>query len=350
MRSPGRHGDRRVRETASAARRPDRRGDVRRAVAGLALCAVALAAPTTRADDPTPDAIARRAAAAHFAEGERAFGAGDFPHAADAFEAAYRAAPHPDALWNAARALHRAGDRARAANLYARYLRTAPPEAPDRNSATSAVRELGLRLGRIDVFAPGATDVRVDDQPLDGPSHYVHPGTHVVRARLGDRTVQHAASVEAGGVVSVALVDEPAAPAPAIAVAPQAKPAPAPTVATAPPIHPAPARPAMVMTVVAGGLTAISAGVLLWSGIDTLDARSAYDALPSGTRTQEVLDAGRAKQDRTNVLVGVTAALGAITTAGAVWLFATEPAPRVGAAPRVRIGLCGAGGAVAGSF
>ena len=54
------------------------------------------------------------AAKAAFQEGSRAYGAGDYRHAAESFEAAYKLNPHPSALWNAARARQRAGDIAKA--------------------------------------------------------------------------------------------------------------------------------------------------------------------------------------------------------------------------------------------
>src|SRR5579862_584019 len=84
---------------------------------------------------PTSQTSARAQAAEQFREGSRAFDGGDFAQAADAFEQAYRLAPHVDSLWNAARARQRAEDLARAATLYAKYLRDAPPDARDRDLA-----------------------------------------------------------------------------------------------------------------------------------------------------------------------------------------------------------------------
>src|SRR5580692_1306830 len=69
---------------------------------------------------PTNETSARAQAAERFKEGSKAFDLGDFAHAADAFELAYRLAPHVDALWNAARARQRADELPRAATLYAR--------------------------------------------------------------------------------------------------------------------------------------------------------------------------------------------------------------------------------------
>ena len=44
-----------------------------------------------------------RSAARFFAEGQKAFSAGDYPRAGEQFEAAYKERPHHAPLWNAAR-------------------------------------------------------------------------------------------------------------------------------------------------------------------------------------------------------------------------------------------------------
>ena len=270
-----------------------------------------------RAEGPRISAEERDAATRVFEEGERAYRAGDFSRAAEHFEEAHRKAPHPAPLWNAARSWEKAGEIARAANGYARYLREAPGDAPDRDEAGKALAGLGARLGRIEVFAPEAEDVRIDDQPLEGTSVYVHPGSHVLEGRVRGIAVRRTEVLEAGSVRSVALVAENAAPAPKETP----KEAPRPRVMgprVAPKAAPQTSRPWLVPALVAGGAaTAVSAGLLAWSGLDTLAARRDFDAAPS----QDKLDAGRDKQLRTNALVGVSLGLGAITGAlGSVWL------------------------------
>ena len=85
---------------------------------------------------------------------------------------------------------------------------------------------------------------------------------------------------------------------------------------------------------VGAGATAVAAGALLWSGLDTLSARDAYVAAP----TEAGYNDGTGRELRTNALVGVTAALGVATVVGAV--FFTEwsgrrapPAVSFGAGP-----------------
>jgi hypothetical protein len=277
--------------------------------AALVTPAAAQPARKSTADEkggPTVNDEARKAAQRAFAAGQRAFKQRDFKHAAESFEAAYKSAPHPDALWNAARSWFRAGEKPRAANLYAQYLEEAPPNAPDRNSAIDALRELSPQLARLEIHATDVEDIQVDNQPLTRPSLYVTPGTHLIQGRHGDQVVKKSQEVAPGAIVSIALAPpnrpEPANP-------PPSRPSPSP----APP-PPSPALPrshglSPLVLPLGGGLTAGAAGVLIWSGLDTLHQKKVFDA----NKTQDNLDAGRTKQLRTNVMIGVTAGLGALT-------------------------------------
>jgi hypothetical protein len=292
----------------------------------VATAAALAVAPAARAQGvATAGADDRRQAAKDFADGDRAFKDGDYRQAAESYERAYARVPHHSALWNAARSWHRAGELARAANLYARYLREAPAGARDRNSAQRAMNELSGRLARIEVHATDVADVQVDGQPLAGPSVFVTPGAHVVSGHAADgRAVRQSQSVEAGDVVSVALV-----------------PPPAPGVPAPPPPAPAPERRASrgwsPIVVYFGGAVALAlAGITVWSGIDTLQQKDAFDKAP----TQNNLDVGRQKETRTNVLIAASAGVAALTAVTAFvlvdWHASTEkretgPAVQVGA-------------------
>jgi tetratricopeptide (TPR) repeat protein len=297
--------------------------------AALALTALHVAAPAIAQEPPT-QAVSpenKKAAAKSFAEGQKAFKKGDYRHAAESFDKAYELAPHHAPLWNSARAWHRADERARAANLYAKYLREAPPNARDRNSATEALSELKGQLARLEIHAPDLEDVRVDGEAVEGLSVYVTPGEHVIEARKGDRTVRQRQTVAAGAVVSTALVVPPDQPPP-------------------PPPPPPPKETGWSpwVVVAGGGLTAVGLGLTIWSGADTLSQKDTFDA----ARTQENLDAGRSKQTRTNVLLGVTIGVAALTGAAAIFFvdFGGEPAPDAAEAPssrrppeKVKVGL-----------
>lgn len=269
-------------------------------------------APAARADAATPSAADREAARSAFAQGQHAFKVGDYRRAAESFEQAYGLSPHPDVLWNAARAWHKARELARAANLYAKFLRDAPANARDRNSATADLREISARLARIDVVAPDFQDLRVDGQPLEAGSVYVNPGEHVVEGKAAGHSVRQTPSVAPGDIVSVALVppsEPPAAPPP---------PAPS-TLPASPGMGVGAANPAdmdqgaashgwsPLVVVVGVAATVVAGGVTAWSAIDTQNARGSFDG------SQQQLDDGLGKERRTNVLIAATAGLGALT-------------------------------------
>jgi hypothetical protein len=70
------------------------------------------------------------------------------------------------------------------------------------------------------------------------------------------------------------------------------------------------------VVVVGGILTGVGVLLTVASGIDTLSQRSAFDK----DRSQENLDSGKAKQLRTNILLGTTVTIAALTGACAIWL------------------------------
>jgi hypothetical protein len=313
---------------------------------GLA-CALAVAGERdARADEGPAPSDARRAAAGAFADGEKAFAAGDYSRAAQAFDEAHRLAPHPAALWNAARSYHRLGELARAANHYARYLRLAPADARDRDAATKELAVLAARLGRIDVFAPGAERVMIDGQAADDRTVYVNPGSHVLTAVVDGRDASRSVELRAGESRSVAFEragGEPAATAPPVpARSPPARAAESP---------PAPSRGLSPAFVIAGaGATAVALGFTIASGVDTMNALSTFEA----DKSTENLESGRGKELRTNVLIGVTAGLAAITAATAIWLVdwrSRKPAtPGRSSEPAVRLAVGPGAVAAIGSF
>src|SRR5581483_854936 len=94
-------------------------------------------------------------------------------------------------------------------------------------------------------------------------------------------------------------------------------------IATAPPLIEAPpSRGTHVLSpwifIAEATITAGLIGVTIASGLDTNSAASAYVHDPE-TDVQSTYDAGLAKEHRTNVLIGVTAGVGAITAATAIW-------------------------------
>jgi hypothetical protein len=281
----------------------------KRAVAlGTTLCvgvAIASWSPLAAAQD-APSTDDRNEAGKDFADGDRAFKAGDYRAAAQAYEAAYKLMPHHAALWNAARSWHRAGDLPRAANLYAQYLQEAPASARDRNNALKALKELSPKLAHLEIHATDVQGVKVDGAAIRGTDVYVTPGAHVVEGQTRDgRAVRQSQNADGGQTVSVALVapDVPAVPAPA-----QAAP---------PPEEPRSSKKWSPIVVYFGGaVTLVLAGVTVWSGVDTLQRKDTFDKAP----TQANLDVGMQTQTRTNVLIAATAGVGVLTAAAAVFL------------------------------
>ncbi|MDB4996470.1 MAG: hypothetical protein JWM74_3902 [Myxococcaceae bacterium] len=312
-------------------------------VAGLVLtCTVASAQPGAPARPAqTPDDA--KNAAREFAEGQRAFAAGDFQRAGEEFEAAYRDKPHHAPLWNAAKSWDSAGESARAAGLYARYLREAPADAPDRDAATAALRAISTRVVKLEIHpAEGVTNVTVDGKPLEGETIYVTPGDHTIDGKKGDKHAHKDQSGKAGDVLSV-LLD--ASDTPVVAPPPPDR---------TPDVAPKNDRLddgrhglSPIFVLVGGALTVAAAGITVWSGVDTLSQKDTFDI----ERSQANLDDGRAKQTRTNVLIGVTAGLAVVTGVTAIfftdWGKKAEAPPTTGS---LRAGV-GAGTLVlSGSF
>lgn len=294
----------------------------------LFFCSTCLfSAPAARAEDGTATQASRKEEATRlFSAGEEAFREGDFLRAGEAFEEAYRIAPHPAPLWNAARSFERAGDDLRAANGYARYLREAPADAPDRGAALAAIVLLSNKLGVVEIYAKDASDVRLDDKPVEGDRVYVLPGTHVLEGVVDGKRVRQTEAIEAGQSRSMALL-------PAEKKAANATP-PRPIVAPNAAHETTQARWLFPTLLATSAATTVSLGLLLWSGLDTLDARREFDADP----TAEKLEDGKDKQLRTNVFVGASIGLGAATSGlFSYWLMrrAGDNKPKLGIAPIV---------------
>jgi hypothetical protein len=273
-------------------------------LAALAVLVAIVLVPGTSFAAP---ADADRTAARHFADGQKAFTAGDYAHAGDEFEAAYRDKPHHAPLWNAARSWQRAGEDVRAANLYARYLREAPPDAPDRDQATTALRGLTGRMGRIEPHASGVDKLRLDGKPIEAPVVYVAPGEHVAEADDHGKVVRKVVTVRAGEQTSITLAPVRETPPAEPLVGPprdarDARDDGGALVGSRKPLPP-------VVVVIGVVLTAVAGGVTVASGLDTISKRNAFPSEP----TQARLDAAFASQTRTNVLIGTTVGLGVVT-------------------------------------
>ncbi len=256
-----------------------------------------------------------------------------FRAAAELYESSFKHVPDPRTLVNAAGAWQKNGDLAKAANAYARYLKEAPEKAAQREKAKKELEAISAKVGQLAIKAEGASLVSVDGEPLELPALpivYVSPGAHELEARFGEKKVTQSASAPAGALTSVVLAPPPAEAAKAPAAVVVAPPAARPVAEAQTPAKPLPPLAVYIgagATVIAGGLTLISA-------LDTSSQKTTFDAEP----TQDNLDSGKSKQQRTNILLVVTGGFAVLTGAMAIFLVdwkgkSTEPSVKVGAGP-----------------
>jgi hypothetical protein len=282
--------------------------------------AVVAPAPPAMAGPPAVDAQAKAKAAKAFRAAEAAFKRGEFRAAAEGFDAAHAAAPHPFALWNAALAWDKAGERLRAAERCEAFLERADPGDKNRPDAERLLSTLVAALARLELSAPDGTELSVDGAPAAPGRRLVHPGDHVVGARFGGEVVTRTVHV-AAGVTERVVLTAPAAAAPASAPPPASSATPAAAPRPDKPLHPA-------WFFVGLGATAALGAVTIWSGVDTNAAADEFHAHP----TQAGLDDGRGRQTRTNALVVATGVSAIATAALGVFAVRWSSSPRVGVA------------------
>lgn len=276
----------------------------------VALTALVVAAPArTRAQDGDP-IPSRRAAAEAYDRGSAFYLNGEYGRAARWFETAYRLAPSAPALIQAIRAQLRAGHRIHATNLALRLLGRHGDEPEARQLAEDVLREHGGDFFRLDVDCDDCT-LEVDGRVWSHTAAMLSPATeHQVVVTRGDARREVRVRGERGErrvIPAPGALDDPASRASAASEDGAEVPREAPPSDTGMPLEP-------WLFGVGVGLTVASAGVLIWSGLDTLDGVEAFEESP----TLDEFEAGETKERRTNWLIGVTAGLGAVTVLLAV--------------------------------
>ncbi|NOY94693.1 MAG: hypothetical protein GXP55_26240 [Deltaproteobacteria bacterium] len=256
------------------------------------------------------------AAAAAFQQAQQAQLRGDYARAAQLFELAFSAAESQAALRSAIRNHVAAEDPARAATLSLRALTRYPGEIETRQLAQQTLDAHQGELGHLRVTCSAACVLLLDgsvEESMAAARHelFLAPGQHRLSADFAGRRVDERVVVaRAGEDASADFEAPPAEPAPV---------EPAPVASdpgmTAPP--PPPARglsPAFFWT--GAALTLVLGGVAVWSLVDTLDARDAYEAAP----TQRSYNRGRRKERRLYAFTGMFGALGVGTLLlGVLW-------------------------------
>ena len=280
-------------------------------VVGIGVCGAATEGSAQRSEVSPDDA---QAAAEAYDRGSSAYLSRNYGQAAQYFEMADRLAPSATALQQAMRAHERAGNTLRAANLALRLRERYPDEA---QAVRAAERTLGGAEGqfyRVGVRCEECS-ILLDGAVLDHPVFFVEPGTeHTVVGHFDTGDVEETVSGAAGERRELVLE----------APAPSATPIDAPAEPASGTSDPSPDQPPgadgggglpPVLAIVAGVLTLGAAGAATWSGLDALAGVDDYEADP----TMEALEAGQARERRTNILIGVTAGLAAVTIALAVF-------------------------------
>ncbi len=179
-----------------------------------------------------------KAARQRFEEGVQFYDKKQYESARAAFMQAYALRKHPAILLNLGQSCLKSGHHAEAAKFFQQYLREASNITPaQRSDADQGLAEARTKLGRLEVSAPTAAEISVDgavagNAPLSDPVD-VEPGTHTVKARMTDGTVDtRSVSASAGEKVKVTFTT--AAPPPPV-VAPVPTPAPTQEPAPTPP-------------------------------------------------------------------------------------------------------------------
>jgi hypothetical protein len=268
------------------------------AVAAASLAHLVLATPASADEGREIEAASQL-----FEQGAEQQRRGDYKGAAQSFAHADELVPDPNALEAALRASMMADDAVLGMTLAERASR-GPAPARLARVIEIARAKFAKRAGRLTVRC-ATCNVTVDDQPTEANApRWLAPGDHEVVVEAAGRSDRRTVRVDAGSSTDIVALDAPPPPAP-----PMEK-------KTAPP--PAAAGLSPVWFWVALGTTAAVGGATLASGLDTDSQHDAFERSPS----RSAADSGAAAETRTNVLAGVTAALGLATAT--VGLFAVR--------------------------
>lgn len=261
---------------------------------------------TRRESSDVSGSVANRQAAAQaYDRAANYYVGGNYAAAGQWFMTAYRLAPARAALVQAIRSYRRAERIERAGTLALLLAQSFPDDGPAVQLASEVMDEAGRASAHVTVECEGCT-VSVDGRLLATLGAYVTADEdHTVVAHFGEQTVERPARGEAGSQVVLeietpegATVEDTSAEE-AEYLRRQREEANDPGARVIPP----------AVFYVAAGLTLAAGAVTIWSGVDTLSGVDAYETMP----TRAAYDAGQDKERRTNLLIGVTAGLAAVT-------------------------------------
>ncbi len=278
----------------------------------------------------------RAEAADAYDQGTSAYLSERYELAAHWFERAYRLVPTSTALLQAVRAHHKAGNSIRAANLALQLRDEYPSDGRSKQVADGLVASMKPVSLLVEAECEKKCTLELDGALTQHPTFFVTPDVeHSLKAAFDNGETSTSVQGAAGDTKKVRLV----APAP-------------------PPPPPVP-RWAFFSSL---GATVALGAVTVWSGVDANKGVNAYE---SAARTasspginngasptpeeiaQSLLEEGRDKERRTNILIGVTAGM-AVTTAVLGVFTNWKGESRAAASKRIEpsIGVSSKGGAL----
>lgn len=299
-----------------------------------------------RAQDAEPSPTDIKHAARAFDNARNAFGAEDYATAAEEFETADGYAPSAVALQWAIDAHHRAGNAARAATLAALAKQRHPDVAELVELAASVISETEANLIEVQVVCEQPCELFVDSkivhgQPASTRTLYLNPGSYTLTASFGAGGKGKAEQVEGEAGVARSVLFAP----PALGATGSGEDAPPdgmddpfsedfkgisdPAADKSPTADSGGWSPTVFW--VSASLTAVSGVVTIWSGLDTQN-NPGPEAVKEkckglGESCPEYQD-GLQRQQRTNILLGVTGGLAAFTVVSAILTdWSDSPAP-----------------------
>lgn len=291
---------------------------------------------------PAPSPAQVKEASSHFERGVKLYGEGDYAGSLVEFKRAYEIAPSYKVLFNLGQAAFELKDYVSAQNAFEQYLSEGGEkiDAARKKKVNQYLSDLKTRVAhvRVKLTADGA-EVQVDDAPV-GKSPISDPlVVNVGRRKItvvkeGFQPVVKTIDLAGGDSTEIEIVLVPKETEPPAAPTPAPAPAPAPVQPAPPAARSLPPGPFIALGIT--GATGISAAIV---GGLALAAKSDYDdevaKFPGNPTTiAEAGDKTHTLAIATDVLVGVTAAGGAVTLLLFVTQLGQEPAaPKVGVGP-----------------
>ncbi len=277
-----------------------------RCIPALILATCLLFSVGAAADEPNAEPLVsvedRAKAADAYDQGTSAYLAERYELAAHWFERAYRSVPTPIALTQAVLAHFKADNAIRAANLALKLRNEYPKDATSRQVADEVIAAVKPLNVLVKTQCDRECTLELDGALLQHPTFFVTPDvTHSLKAGFESGETSTEVRGAAGQVKNVKF----AAPLP----------------------PPPPPVPRAVFFSSLGATLALGA-VTIWSGIDANRGVSSFESAARNANSpginnnasptpaeqaQSLLDEGRQKERRTNILIGVTAGMAATT-------------------------------------